>query len=90
VAVEAIRQFCRQLGAVAGDVTLVQGGAACVIAGGIGLRLADLLASSQFGAYFSAKGRFSAILAAMPVKLITHPQPGLFGAAAAFVREHFA
>ena len=24
----------------------------------------------------------------MPVKLITHPQPGLFGAAAAFAREH--
>jgi glucokinase len=23
----------------------------------------------------------------MPVKLITHPQPGLFGAAAAFARE---
>jgi len=24
----------------------------------------------------------------MPVKLITHPQPGLFGAAAAFAREY--
>jgi len=24
----------------------------------------------------------------MPVKLIVHPQPGLFGAAAAFAREH--
>jgi glucokinase len=24
----------------------------------------------------------------LPVKLITHPQPGLFGAAAAFAREH--
>jgi len=24
----------------------------------------------------------------MPVKLITHPQPGLFGAAAAFAKEH--
>jgi glucokinase len=24
----------------------------------------------------------------MPVKLITHPQPGLWGAAAAFAREH--
>jgi glucokinase len=24
----------------------------------------------------------------MPVKLITHPQPGLFGAAAAFARAH--
>ena len=24
----------------------------------------------------------------MPVKIITHPQPGLFGAAAAFAAEH--
>ncbi|MEN9288625.1 MAG: hypothetical protein RL317_248, partial [Pseudomonadota bacterium] len=23
-----------------------------------------------------------------PVKLITHPQPGLFGAAAAFAKDH--
>ena len=27
-------------------------------------------------------------MAAMPVKLITHPQPGLLGAAAAFAKEH--
>jgi len=26
-------------------------------------------------------------MAALPVKLITHPQPGLFGAAAAFARQ---
>jgi glucokinase len=24
----------------------------------------------------------------MPVKIVTHPQPGLFGAAAAFAAEH--
>jgi glucokinase len=24
----------------------------------------------------------------LPVKLLAHPQPGLFGAAAAFAREH--
>jgi glucokinase len=27
-------------------------------------------------------------MAELPVKLITHPQPGLLGAAAAWVREH--
>ena len=27
-------------------------------------------------------------MAAIPVKVITHPQPGLFGAAAAFAEEH--
>jgi glucokinase len=34
------------------------------------------------------KGRFENFMAAIPVKLITHPQPGLFGAAAAFARRH--
>jgi glucokinase len=86
----AVEHFCCQLGAVAGDVALVQGGTACVIAGGLGLRLAELLPRSGFGKYFCAKGRFSEIMAQMPVKLITHPQPGLFGAAAAFAREHLS
>jgi glucokinase len=90
LAAEAVGHFCRQLGAVAGDVTLVQGGTACVLAGGLGLRLRDVLPKSAFGQYFRAKGRFAEIMAAMPVKLITHPQPGLFGAAAAFAREHAA
>jgi glucokinase len=27
-------------------------------------------------------------MASIPVKAITHPQPGLFGAAAAFAEEH--
>lgn len=90
LAAEAVGHFCRQLGAIAGDVTLVQGGTACVLAGGLGLRLRDVLPKSGFGPYFRAKGRFAEIMAAMPVKLITHPQPGLFGAAAAFAREHAA
>ena len=37
---------------------------------------------------FIAKGRFERRMDEMPVKLITHPQPGLFGAAAAFAKEH--
>ena len=86
----AVRHFCRLLGTVAGDITLAQGGTACVIAGGLGLRLKDLLPLTDFAAAFSAKGRFAEIMAAMPVKLITHPQPGLFGAAAAFAKEHAA
>jgi glucokinase len=88
LAADAVRYFCGRLGAVAGDVTLVQGGSACVIAGGLGLRLKDCLADSPFGEHFTDKGRFSGIMAAMPVRLVTHPQPGLFGAAAAFAREH--
>ena len=48
----------------------------------------DTLRASGFASRFKAKGRFEAMMAAMPVTLITHPQPGLFGAAAAFAAEH--
>ncbi|MBV8971757.1 MAG: glucokinase, partial [Sphingomonadaceae bacterium] len=57
-------------------------------AGGLGLRLADHLPRSGFGQRFVAKGRFETLMAKIPVKVLTHPQPGLFGAAAAFAQEH--
>ena len=90
LAVAALDRFCRCLGAVAGDIVLAQGGGALVLAGGIGLRLADRLATSGFAERFVAKGRFEAMMRAVPVKLLTHPQPGLYGAAVAFAREHGA
>ncbi len=80
----ALDRFCLSLGAVAGDIALAQGGSAIVIAGGLGLRLADRLSTSGFAQRLVAKGRFETMMARMPVKLITHPQPGLLGAAAAF------
>jgi glucokinase len=46
------------------------------------------LPSSGFAGRFAAKGRFESRMASIPVKVITHPQPGLFGAAAAFAEEH--
>ena len=88
LAVAALDRFCLSLGAVAGDLALAQGASAVVIAGGLGLRLRDHLARSGFAERFAAKGRFHAMMATIPVKLITHPQPGLFGAAAAFAQEH--
>lgn len=88
LAAAALDRFCLSLGSVAGDIALVQGGTAVVIAGGLGLRLADHLPRSGFAQRFVAKGRFEAMMAAMPVKLVTHPQPGLYGAAAAFAQEH--
>lgn len=88
IAAAAVDHFCGQLGAVAGDLALAQGACGVVVAGGLGLRLKELLPRSRFGELFRAKGRFSEIVGAMPVKLITHPQPGLFGAAAAFAKEH--
>ncbi len=88
LAVAAMDRFCMSLGSVAGDIALAQGGSGVVIAGGLGLRIADVLKRSGFADRFKAKGRFEAMMAAIPVKLITHPQPGLFGAAAAFAKEH--
>ena len=84
----ALDRLCLSLGAVAGDMALAQGANAVVIAGGVGLRLADYLPRSGFRDRFIAKGRFERRMDEMPVKLITHPQPGLFGAAAAFAKEH--
>ncbi|MCU0729020.1 MAG: glucokinase [Sphingopyxis sp.] len=88
LAAAAIDRFCLSLGSVAGDITLAQGGGATVIAGGLGLRIKDMLLRSGFAERYRAKGRFEGLMASFPVKLITHPQPGLFGAAAAFAMDH--
>ncbi|MCE2566088.1 glucokinase [Komagataeibacter sp. FNDCF1] len=88
VAAAALERFCLSLGTVAGDLALAQGGGAVVIAGGLGLRLAKHLPSSGFAERFVAKGRFEGMMSEMPVKLITYPQPGLLGAAAAFAEAY--
>ncbi|UKK85119.1 glucokinase [Sphingopyxis sp. BSN-002] len=88
LAAAAADRFCLSLGSVAGDLALAQGASGVVIAGGLGLRIRDQLVRSGFPERFVAKGRFENFMAAIPVKLITHPQPGLFGAAAAFARQH--
>lgn len=87
LAAAAFERFCLSFGTVAGDIVLAQGGKALVIAGGLGLRIADRLGQSGFAMRFAAKGRFRHLMESLPVRIITHPQPGLFGAAAAFARE---
>ena len=59
-----------------------------VIAGGLSARLAKLLPESGFAERFVAKGRYRAIMETVPVKLITHPEPGLYGAAKAFAKTY--
>ncbi len=88
IALAALDRFCLALGAVAGDLALAHGAKGVVIAGGLGLRIKDKLLRSGFDQRFVAKGRFQSLMSGLPVKLITHPQPGLFGAAAAFAQEH--
>ena len=89
LAAAAVDRFCLALGSIAGDFALAQGGfGGVVIAGGLGYRLREILPGSGFAERFRAKGRFADLMGSIPVKLITHPQPGLFGAAAAFAKEH--
>lgn len=88
LAIASLDRLCLALGAAAGDFALAQGASAVVIGGGVGLRLADYLPRSGFRDRFIAKGRFERRMDGLPVRLITYDQPGLFGAAAAFAREH--
>jgi glucokinase len=79
----ALQRLCMSLGSVCGDIALATGASFMVIGGGVGARLGDVLPGSGFAERFTAKGRMEAVLSTIPVRLITHPQPGLFGAAAA-------
>lgn len=88
MAAAALDRFFLTLGAVSGDLALAHGANAVVLAGGLGYRIRHLFASSGFADRFIAKGRFERRMEAIPVKLVTHPQPGLFGAAVAFAKEH--
>lgn len=79
----ALARFCSIFGSVAGDAALIQGARGVVIAGGIVPRFVPFLRSSAFRERFLAKGRFADHLAAVPIHIVTHPNPGLLGAAMA-------
>jgi glucokinase len=83
-AAAALERFCLCLGAFTGNIALAHGANALVLAGGLGLRLCEHLPASGFAKRLAAKGEYRAILEQLPVRLITHPEPGLYGAAAAF------
>ncbi len=78
-----LARFCSVLGSVAGDTALIHGAKSVMIAGGIVPRFLPFLQSSEFRERFLAKGRFAAYLEKVSIHVITHPQPGLLGAACA-------
>ncbi|QIL20387.1 glucokinase [Thermomonas sp. HDW16] len=80
---QTLARFCAVLGSVAGDCALIHGARTVVIAGGIVPRFIPFLRSSAFRERFLAKGRMATLLEAVPIHVITHPQPGLLGAATA-------
>lgn len=88
LAATALQRFCLSLGSIAGDLALAHGANTVLIAGGILPRIAHLLPGSGFADRFTAKGRFARMMSDIQVKLITHDQPGLLGAAAAFAAAH--
>jgi glucokinase len=78
----AIRYFCAMLGTVAGNLALTLGAEGGIyIAGGIVPKLGPRFARSDFRLRFEAKGRLQPYLAAIPVYVIRHPDPALFGLA---------
>jgi glucokinase len=83
IARRALARFCAVLGSVAGDAALLHGACTLVIAGGIVPRFIPFLRASAFRERFLAKGRFAAHLEQVAIHVITHPMPGLLGAAVA-------
>ena len=79
----ALARFCAVLGSVAGDAALIHGARTVMIAGGMVPRFLPFLRSSAFRERFLAKGRFTAYLEGVTIRVITHPNPGLLGAAVA-------
>ena len=85
-AASALELYCRAFGSIASNIALAQRADAVVIAGGLGLRLREQLPRSGFAQRFSARGHLTASMKSLPVKILTHPEPGLFGAAAALTK----
>jgi glucokinase len=74
--------FCSVLGAVAGNLglgVLATGGV--YIAGGIAPRVLGYLQKGGFREAFERKGRLHTLVERLPAFVVTHPQPGLLGAA---------
>jgi len=83
----ALDRWCLSFGSVCGDLVLAQGGEALVLAGGIYPRIAHILPESGFHSRFKAKGRHESRMANFPIWAITHPEPGLLGAAVAAFQD---
>ncbi len=78
---ETVERFCLILGGAMGDIALVQGSGAVALAGGVAPRMLAFLDTAAVRARFEAKGRAEGLMAAIPIALITHPEPALLGAA---------
>ncbi len=88
ICAQALEMFLSVYGAAAGNLALMAlatGG--LYIGGGIAPKLVDALPTSGFMAAFTDKGRFSGLLAQIPVQVILEPRTALYGAAARALRQ---
>jgi glucokinase len=78
----ALALFCSVLGAVAGNLALgILATGGVFVAGGIAPRILGYLQKGGFREAFERKGRLHTLVERLPVFVVTHPQPGLLGAA---------
>ena len=81
---ETLALFCSVLGAVAGNLALaILATGGVYVAGGIAPRLIPYLQNGLFREAFDSKGRLHTLVERFPAFVVTHPQVGLVGAAAA-------
>ena len=83
IAQETMAIFCRLLGRFAGDIAvtfLPRGGV--YLAGGIPMKILDLLEASEFRAAFEAKAPHREIVSEVPTYVIRHPRPAFVGVSA--------
>jgi glucokinase len=74
--------FCSVMGAVAGNLALqVLATGGVFVAGGIAPRILGYLQKGGFREAFERKGRLHTLVERLPAFVVTHPQPGLLGAA---------
>jgi len=84
LAVKALDMFVSAYGAMSGNLALLMmatGG--LYVGGGIAPKLRDKLTDGAFMRAFTDKGRFSGVLASIPVHIILEDKTALFGAARA-------
>lgn len=86
LAAQALDILVGALAAAAGDLSLAHGAMAVVLTGGLANRMPVRLSGADFRTRFVAKGRYAPRMERVQVKLSTHDEPGLLGAAVAFRR----
>ncbi|HEX6613028.1 MAG TPA: glucokinase [Rhodanobacteraceae bacterium] len=82
-AMRALDRFCEAFGRVAGDTAMLHGARTVMIAGGVVLHFLDYFRQSGFMRRFTERGGYTFYMQRMSVQVITHPNPGLLGAAVA-------